>query len=113
MDEQRLWEMEHRLWLDGAPVYEKAMDPECLMVFPGMGVMGAEAIVQSLRNAPRWEKVHMENRTLSNPVATISVLAYKAHGEREGDDTYSCLCTSTYRYDGDRWLLIQHQQTPI
>ncbi|MBM1169965.1 hypothetical protein [Microvirga arabica] len=106
------WGLEERFWLEGPSFYENHLDPECLMAFPGMGVMRAGEILESLRDAPRWASVDMADRTVGRPCDTLVVLGYRAMGYREGANPYRALCTSTYRSDGVGWKLVQHQQTP-
>lgn len=84
------------------------------MAFPApAGIIAGPAIAQSLADAPRWASVEMAERHVGRPAADLLVLAYKARGVRDGAAPYGAYCTSTYRRDGDRWLLVQHQQTPV
>ncbi len=106
-----LWDLERRLWLDGEPRYRAALDPACMMTF-GFGVLAGEAIMESLEAAPRWTSVDMAERRLTRPGDDLAVLAYRATGRREGEPPYEAWCSSTYRRDGPRWRLVQHQQTP-
>ncbi len=43
MDDTQAWAVEERFWLEGSSIYDDLLDPECLMAFPGMGVMGQKA----------------------------------------------------------------------
>jgi len=106
-----LWDLERRFWLEGPQHYRAAMDPACVMVFPS-GVLRAEAILDSLMGAPRWESVAMVERALARPADELAVLAYRAMAVREGAEPHTAWCSSTYRRDGPRWRLVQHQQTP-
>ena len=112
MTEDDAWTLEERFWLEGQPFFERHLDPECLMAFPGMGVMRAGEILESLRDAPRWASVDMADRTVGRPADTLVVLGYRAVGYREGVGRYRAFCTSTYRSDGVDWKLVQHQQAP-
>lgn len=112
MDEQAIWTIEERLWLEGPSVYEEVLDPACLMAFPGMGVMRAADILDSLKQAPRWASVEMTARASGRAGDAVIVLGYTAEGRREGAQPYRCFCTSTYRAAGEHWKLVQHQQTP-
>lgn len=105
-----LWDLERRFWLDGEPHYRAALDPVCLMVF-GFGVLNREAILESLEAAPRWTSVTMAERRLARPTDELALLAYRATGLRESEPPYEAWCSSTYRRDGPRWRLVQHQQT--
>lgn len=106
-----LWDLERRFWLEGAAHYERALDPGCVMVFP-FGVLTGEAILESLEAAPRWASVETAERRLAQPADDLAVLAYLATGRRTGEAPYEAWCSSTYRRDGPRWRLVQHQQTP-
>ena len=112
MDEQAIWELEKRLWLEGASAYDELLDPACVMAFPGMGVMRAADVLDSLKKAPRWSSVEITGRSVGRASDSVLVLGYTAEARREGEEPYRCFCTSTFRADGDRWLLVQHQQTP-
>ena len=111
MDEQAIWAKEERLWLEGPAAFEEILDPACLMAFPGLGAMRAAEVLESLRSAPRWASVEMSDRSLGRAGGQVVVLAYTAVGRRTGAAPYRCVCTSTYRLDGERWRLVQHQQT--
>jgi hypothetical protein len=111
MDEGAIWALEERFWLEGSSVYDVLLDPACLMAFPGMGVMRAADVLDSLKQAPRWASVAMTGRSLGRAGEHVLVLGYTAEGRRDGAAPYRCFCTSTYRADGERWRLVQHQQT--
>jgi hypothetical protein len=102
-----LWKLEERLWLEGAEAYAELVHPEAVMAFPGVGVLAGPAIARSLEGAPRWRSVEMSARRTAQPSPGVTVLAYRARGEREGAAPYEAWCTST-------WVagqLVQHQQT--
>jgi hypothetical protein len=111
MDEAAAWALEERFWLEGSGVHEELMDPECLMTFPGVGVMRAADILESLKGAPRWASVRMTDRKVGRPGKAVIVLGYRAEGHRDGAAPYLAFCTSTYRLEGRTWKLVQHQQT--
>lgn len=111
VDEDAAWELEERFWLEGSSIYDDLLDNECLMAFPGMGVMRAADILDSLRDTPRWRSVQMTSRATGRPDETVLVLGYTAEGRRDGAEPYRCFCTSTYRRDRGDWKLVQHQQT--
>ena len=113
MDDAQAWALEERFWTEGGSVYDGLLDPACLMAFPGMGVMRAADILESLKGAPRWASVEMADRAVGRAGDGVLVLGYTAEGRREGAAPYRCFCTSTYRRaDGSAWKLVQHQQTP-
>jgi hypothetical protein len=81
------------------------------MAFPGMGVMRAADVLDSLKDEPRWASVHMTDRAVGRPGDSVVVLGYKAEGRRDGAEPYLAFCTSTYRSDEGIWKLVQHHQT--
>lgn len=111
MDEQGFWALEERFWLEGSSLYDDLLDPACIMAFPGMGVMRAADVLDSLKQAPRWASVEMTYRSFGRASTAVIVLGYTAEGRRDGAEPYRCFCTSTYRSDEERWKLVQHQQT--
>ena len=108
-----LWLTEETLWLEGADAFQRVMADACLMVFAPMGIMRADQIVESLRQAPRWTGVTMTERAEAEGGPDTRTLAYRAHGTREGAEPYQALCTSTYIHTDGHWRLLQHQQTPL
>ncbi len=113
MEDAAAWALEERFWLEGSAVYEELLDRACLMAFPGVGVMRAADILESLKGAPSWASVEMTNRAIGRAGDSVIVLGYTAEGRREGAAPYRCFCTSTYRADGGTWKLVQHQQTMV
>ena len=107
--ETDLWTIEELLWTGATDAFRKRLAPGCLMAFPGMGLMQGEAIMESLKAAPRWSRVEMRDKRLQE-TGDCAVLAYHAHGTRDGDAPYEALCTSTWIRREDEWKLIQHQQ---
>ena len=112
MDFEKLWDMEKSFWLDGPDFYERSLAADARMVFPTpVGILAGEQIIESLTQAPRWDSVVFHDRTQAC-IESTSVLAYKATGQRSGQEPYVALCASTYVKVDGRWVLIAHQQTP-
>ena len=112
MEDPDAWALEERLWLDGPAIFEAVLDPECLMAFPGMGVLRVPEILDGLRSAPRWVSVEMSARATGRAGEGVIVLGYAAEARREGAEPYRCVCTSTYIAEAGAWKLVQHQQSP-
>lgn len=106
-----LWRMENRFWLDGPEFYKANMAAEAVMVFAGVGVMQGEAILDGLRQAPRWNEVEMDGQA-SAALGETSVLSYRATARREGEEPYRAVCSSTYVRRGDDHVLLAHHQSP-
>lgn len=118
MTDEDFWRLEERLWLEGDDAFAELIYAQCVMAFAPMGVMQGSAILNSIRQAPRWREVAMEERTIGRPDADTIVLGYRAVARREtgdeayGDEAYTAYCTSTWCLIGPDWKLVQHQQTP-
>jgi hypothetical protein len=106
----QIWQIEEQLWMGGVELHEKIIADECLMAFPGVGLMDRRAAVEGLKQAPRWCSVDMQMRKAAVADSAV-VLGYRAEARRDESEPYRAWCTSTYRKREPHWLLIQHQQT--
>lgn len=112
MSDADLWDIERSLWLEGVAAFEAHMDPACVMAFPPpAGLMQGPEILAGLAGAPRWRELDVQAPHVARPGDDCAVLAYLAVARRASGPTYRAYCTSTYWRRGDRWRLIQHQQT--
>ncbi|HEX2256307.1 MAG TPA: nuclear transport factor 2 family protein [Afifellaceae bacterium] len=109
-----LWALEEEFWTGGEKHFRRALAPDCVMAFPApVGILAGEAIVESLRHAPRWSSIAMRERHTAQPSPDLAVLAYLAEAKRGEAAPYRGYCTSTYRRTPKGWRLVQHQQTPV
>ena len=108
-----LWNMERRLWMDGVDAYSELMATDCTMVFGPMGILWRQAILDSLRDAPRWGDVSFYDQVRTNHGRDVVVLAYRVVASRDGANAYTALCSSTYILESGSWKVVQHQQTPV
>ena len=114
MDRDDIWRIEESFWLEGPSFYDKHLAEQCVMAFPApAGVLPAEKVRSSLKDAPRWTSVTMSDRVVAQPDGATLIVGYRAAGSRPGSAGYAAFCTSTYRQNGKAWKLVQHQQTPI
>ena len=111
MTDEEAWSAEEDFWLGSAEDNAARLSAHCLMVFAQMGIMAAEAVAASLREAPRWARVTIADGRLTRPDADLIVLAYRAEASREGAEPYHALCTSVWHRGSGGWLIVQHQQT--
>ena len=112
MTDDEFWEIERGFWLQGRAHYERWFSSDCVAGFPmPTGIMAGNGFVSSLPDDGSWKEVEMGDRTLSRPRTGVVVLGYVGAGQR-GEETYRCVCTSTYLEGGSGWRMIQHQQTP-
>ncbi|MFZ5781819.1 MAG: hypothetical protein ACOY4R_16630 [Pseudomonadota bacterium] len=114
MTDGEAWADEERFWTAAETYWREALHPQCIMAFPlPAGIMAGAEILESLKGAPRWLSVEMTDRRLGRFSDDLVVLGYRATGWRAEGAPYRALCTSAYRGSGRRWLLVQHQQTPV
>ena len=109
----QLWQNERNFWLKGIEFFEEHMAKECLMALPGIGIIDRTAVLETLRDAPRWAAVEMQAEREATIGTSVAVIAYDATGHRDGSPPYRAACTSTYVLEEHRvWRMVQHQQTP-
>src|SRR5690606_29145674 len=58
-----LWSLERRLWTEGVDAYERLLATACTMVFCPTGIMHRDAIIESMKLAPRWSDVGFSSET--------------------------------------------------
>jgi hypothetical protein len=112
MDNARVWEFERSLWTGPAEVYDRLIDPECLMVLPQRPhVFTGEQAIAAVQETPRWSEVAFSEERIARPEEGLIVLAYRAEANRAGE-AYVAFCTTTLRrLAHDEWRVVQHQQT--
>ena len=62
MNYRLIWKLEEGVWLEGLPFYKRTLAPDCVMVFPGPGVVRAAEIFDGLQSAARWRTVEMSKQ---------------------------------------------------
>ena len=112
MAEHDAWLLERRLWLEGTDAFKTIMTPETVMLFPPpTGILRGQEILAALRGAPRWHDIDFgDAETLRH--GAVTVLAYRATGQRSGGPAYHAYCSSTYLDERGRLRILCHQQTP-
>lgn len=91
--------------------YERVLDDDAVMLFPGgMRLDDRAAIVKSM-GGPPWSRHELEDVRVATPSGDVAVVTYGAVAEREGQ-AYSALMSSVYVRREDGWRLVLHQQTP-
>ena len=109
-----LWTLEADLWTGGVDSFAAAVAPDTAMVFPQpTGILSGERLIASLEGVPRWSEVDMSERRSIEIGPGAWLLIYRAEARREGQGTYSALCSSVYRRNGAGARIVHHQQTPV
>ena len=114
MDDSRVWNFEHSLWVASPDEYRAKVDGECQMVLPHPPyVLSGQAAIQAVIDTPRWDEVELTERRISRPQEGLIVVGYHAQAKGADAQPYTAYCTSTYRrIEHDHWVVVQHQQTP-
>lgn len=115
MTDEDAWRIEESLWKGSPSDFADRVSASCLMAFADpVGVISGTEAVEGINELERWSTVDMTEKQMVRPSRDIVILAYRAEGQRDLAPAYRAYCTSTYhRSAGGRWLLVQHQQTPI
>ena len=111
MEDDRIWEMEGKLWRGGADVYEQLVDEQVVMALPAEPfIFSREGAIKAVENTPRWEDVRFSDQKVSRPEEGLIVIGYKVDASR-GDERYCCYASSTMRRRGhEDWAVVQHSQ---
>jgi hypothetical protein len=96
----------------GKKFYMSVLREDAVMLFPGgMRLAGRERILQSIGSRP-WDSFDIENPAVIQLAANAATVVYTANAQREGNEPYVALISSTYVHDRT-WQLVVHQQTPV
>ena len=105
--------MEEHFWTSGADSARTTTAANAVMIFPyPPGILQGDQIWNHLWERTGWRSVVMAERRATG-CGEIALLSYRVSAEKSDVPIYKALCASTYLHDGDRWLRISHQQTPI
>lgn len=112
MDDERIWDMEERLWRGGADVYETLIDDDCVMALPAEPfIYSRNAAISAVEGTPRWEDVAFADTAVARPQDGLIAIAYRADARR-GGERYEAYCTTVMRRIAhDEWRVVSHSQT--
>lgn len=115
MDDDRVIEFEHELWVGGPEVYEAKVASNCLMALPAEPFLfDGRAAIEAVKATPRWDEATFADTRIERPEEGLIVLAYRVKAKRGDQKHYHALCTSTMRrLAHEDWVVVQHQQTPL
>ena len=112
-DEDDLWALEERFWMEGADSARHMSAKGAVIVFPYPAeILQGDSLWRESGVAQRWRSVVMTERYFTQK-NDIAVLAYRVSAERKDIPIYEALCTSSYLQDDGKWLRLSHQQTPV
>ena len=113
--QDRLLDIERRLWTGGPEEYRRHLDPDCLIAFSDevVGVSSRDEIARSAADSPRWRDLDLDFRGLIRPSDDVALLTYRASASRGESDHYEALASSCYMCRNGEWRMVFHQQTPL
>jgi hypothetical protein len=105
-------DLERMFWVEGAAFYREWLAEECVMVFPGVGLMTRAQVIEGIDRSPRWAEVQFGDEHVIDVGPDSRILCYHATARRQGEPEYAALVSSVYVRRGDGWKLTFHQHTP-
>jgi hypothetical protein len=112
---QELIQVERKGWealcsAEAVTYYRQHLAEDALMAFP-FGVMDRDEVLSAMAAAGPWASFDMETPRVIQLGPDCGVLVYAVSAQREGQETFSAVLSSTFvRRDG-RWRLAFHQQS--
>jgi hypothetical protein len=112
---QELIMVERRGWdalcsNDAVAYYRGHLTEDAVMAFP-FGVMGREEALSAMATAEPWSHYDMKAPTVIPLTSDAGVVVYGVRAQREGQEPFSAVLSSTFvRRDGE-WKLAFHQQS--
>jgi hypothetical protein len=112
---QELIQVERRGWealcsTDAVTYYQQHLAADALMAFP-FGVMDREEVLRAMAAARPWASFDMENPRVIQLGPDCGVLVYAVTAQREGQETFAAVLSSTFVRRDDNWRLAFHQQS--
>jgi hypothetical protein len=94
----------------GADYYRELLAEDALLVFP-FGVMTRDEAIDSMAAATPWSSFEMKDARVISLTPDTGVVVYSVVAQREGQDEFRAVLSSTFvRRDG-RWRQTFHQQS--
>jgi hypothetical protein len=112
---QELIEVERRGWEalcsdQAASYYQQHLTDDALMAFP-FGVMDREEALRAMAAAEPWSRYEMQDPRVIPLGPDCGVVVYSVTAQREGQETFSAVLSSTFVRRSGGWQLAFHQQS--
>ncbi|MGA8246780.1 MAG: nuclear transport factor 2 family protein [Nocardioides sp.] len=112
---QELIQVERRGWDalctdDAVTYYASHLADDAVMAFP-FGIMQREEALSAMATAQPWSHYEMEDPTVIALGRDSGVVVYRVTAEREGQEPFSAVLSSTFVRHGTDWKLAFHQQS--
>jgi len=110
--EQRGWQALGTGPEAAAAFYERVLDTDVEMLFPGGLRLDDRAAIVAAMGGPPWESWSLQDPRVRELGPGSAVVTYAVLARRAGSAPYSALVSSVYVHRDDGWRLALHQQTP-
>lgn len=114
-----LLDLEHQGWQSlcdgtGADFYGQLMTSDALMVLAHGFALDRQAVIDSLDEAPPWQRYDIVDPRLLKVSDDQAILVYTGQASRgNSEPDFAALMASTYTRQDGVWRLVLYQQTPI
>jgi len=95
----------------GGAYYGQHLADNALMAF-SFGVMSRDAAIEAMESAPPWSTFEITDPQVVELTQDSGVVVYEAVAQRQGEERYSAVISSTFVRQDGTWKLAFHQQTP-
>ena len=102
--------IEHELAAGDGSAYRRHLRDDAVVIVPG-ATLDKEATIAAIDAEGGWDEFTIEREVGQRLGGDSALVTYRFHGRR-GDFRYSAQLASVYAREGERWLLVLHQQTP-
>lgn len=112
-------ELEHQGWESlchgtGADFYGRIMVEQGVMVLAHGFVLNRQQVIDSLNDAPAWDRYEINDEQLIELGSSSAVLVYRGTAWRGGDiPAFTAWMSSVYVRREGKWRLASYTQTPI
>ena len=111
MDDDRIWEMESKLWHGGDEVYRELIDEAVVMALPAEPfVFAGQDAIAAVSRTPRWDEVVFSEQQVMRPQEGLIVIGYRAEASRGGERYVAYCATTMRRVEHEVWRVVQHSQ---
>jgi hypothetical protein len=96
----------------GPDFYRRVLTADARMLLPGAGVLGRDAILDSIAQAPPWSWFRIDAPQVLALTSDSFIVTYQATAQRVGQPVYTALASTVYVHQAGTWKVAFHQQTP-
>ena len=114
--EEPFLELERRGWEalssdEGGAYYREHLADNALMAFP-FGVMTCDEAIEAIETSQPWSHFEISDPRVVSLTDDSAVLVYSVVAQREEEETFTAIASSTFVRQQGAWRLAFHQQSP-